>query len=140
MSHEFINPNWHIILIHYPIGLLTIGLLIEIISVFHRGSGFRAAGRWMIAIGGMLTIPTLTAGLYAFRDTVSPAGIMMDQHWREVVGDSKWNDQQWHFIVHHIRYNSIATALAVLIVVLWVSNPEGVPRKIFWPLLLWLSG
>jgi len=136
MSHEFINPNWHIILIHYPIGLLTIGLLIEIITAFHRASTFRAAGRWMIAIGGMLTIPTLTAGLYAFRDTVSPTGFMMDEHWREVVAESKWNDEQWRFISRHILFNSIATGLAVLTVFLWLANSERVRRKTYWLLLL----
>ena len=136
MSHEFINPNWHVILIHYPIGLLTLGLLIEIVSVFNRTSGLRAAGRWMIAIGGVLTIPTLTAGLYAFRDVVSPNGFMMDQHWREVVADSDWNAEQWRFISRHILYNAVATGLVVLVVFLWLANSDRVRRKIYWLLLL----
>src|SRR5678815_5910799 len=102
MPIEFINPNWHVILIHYPIGLLTIGLVVEIISCFKPKGGFRAAGRWMIAIGAVLAVPTLTSGLYAFRDTVSNDPIMLEQNWHEVAADSPWNDTQWEFMSRHI--------------------------------------
>src|SRR4051812_46834880 len=135
MPIEFINPNWHVILIHYPIALLTIGLIVEIISVFKPKGGFRAAGRWMIAIGAVLALPTLTSGLYAFRDTVSNDPIMMGEHWHDLAHDSPWKPQQWEFMSRHIWYMAIATALALVILFLWLSNPDHIRRKLYWILL-----
>lgn len=52
MAEQFISPNWHVILIHYPLGLLAVGILIEFFSFLGwRRSGFRTAGRWMILLG-----------------------------------------------------------------------------------------
>src|SRR5438105_3150724 len=124
MPHQFINPNWHVIFIHYPIGLLTIGLLIEIISFFNPRGGFRAAGRWMIGIGALLSLPALFSGIYAFRDVVSPDGYM-DQTWRDVKASSNWNEAQWFFMRRHIWLNSIATGLVVLIAVLWLASNDS---------------
>src|SRR5438046_1216547 len=71
MPKEFINPNLHVALIHYPIAMLITGTLIEIFSFLWRRSGFRAAGRWMILIGALSMVPTLTSGIYAFRDVLA---------------------------------------------------------------------
>jgi uncharacterized membrane protein len=68
---EFIIPNWHVILIHYPLALLTVGTLIEIFSFLWRRSGFRAAGRGMILIGALCAIPAATSGIYAARQVLS---------------------------------------------------------------------
>ena len=135
MPIEFINPNWHVILIHYPIGLLTIGLVVEIISCFKPKGGFRAAGRWMIAIGALLALPTLTSGLYAFRDTVSNDPIDLTQNWRELSANSPWNKSQWEFMSRHIWYMSCATGLGLLVVFLWLANPDRRRRKLYWLIL-----
>ena len=46
MVKQFVNPNLHVVLLHYPIGLLFAGLLIELFSFLGwRRGGFRAAGR-----------------------------------------------------------------------------------------------
>jgi uncharacterized membrane protein len=135
MPIEFINPNWHVVLIHYPIALLTMGLVVEIISVFKPKGGFRAAGRWMIAIGAVLAVPTLTSGLYAFRDTVSDDAISMGDHWYDLAHSSRWNDTQWQFMSRHVWFNAIATALVLLIVFLWLANPDRIRRKLYWLLL-----
>ena len=43
MRGELIAPNWHVILIHYPLGLLGLGLLIELLS-FSGGAGQTRCG------------------------------------------------------------------------------------------------
>src|ERR671913_975676 len=66
---EFINPNLHVILIHYPLGLLVVGTLIELFSFLGwRRSAFRAAGRWMLLLGILSLAPTMFSGLYALAD------------------------------------------------------------------------
>ena len=47
MDKEFVNPNLHVVLIHYPIALLFAGLLIEVFSFLGWGEaafGRRAVG------------------------------------------------------------------------------------------------
>jgi hypothetical protein len=39
MHDEFIHPNWHVILIHLPLGLLGVGVVIELLSFLWRRSG-----------------------------------------------------------------------------------------------------
>ena len=51
MPNELIHPNWHVVLVHYLIALLTLGLAIELLSFLYRRSTLRTAGRWMLLIG-----------------------------------------------------------------------------------------
>jgi uncharacterized membrane protein len=63
-AHELVNPNLHVVLVHFPIALLVIGTLIELFSFLGwRTSGFRIAGRWMIGLGALLAIPTSLSGI-----------------------------------------------------------------------------
>ena len=41
MAKEFINPNWHVILIHYPLGVFVLGVVIERFSFLYRRSTLR---------------------------------------------------------------------------------------------------
>ena len=41
MSTQLINPNLHVLLIHFPIGLLFVGTIIELLSA---ALGILAAG------------------------------------------------------------------------------------------------
>src|SRR4051794_16756227 len=90
--NQFINPNWHVILIHYPLGLLTIGVLIELLAIFWRRSTVRNAGKWMILIGTLACIPTVTTGLYAFNDAARRAnpGAGQMASWHEVTAGHPW--------------------------------------------------
>ena len=51
MRETFIHPNFHVILIHYPLGLLTLGVLIETLCAVWRHPSLRSAGRWMLLLG-----------------------------------------------------------------------------------------
>src|ERR1700722_10329905 len=43
MAGEIINPNLHVVFIHYPLGLLVAGTVIELFSFLWPRSGVRAA-------------------------------------------------------------------------------------------------
>ena len=91
MVKEFVNPNLHVVLVHYPIGLLFAGVLIEAFSFLGwRRGGFRAAGRWMILLGALTGVPTALAGAYALVDVARqnlPADVASAQ-WKELAAAS----------------------------------------------------
>ena len=65
---ELVNPNLHVVLVHFPLALLLAGLAIEVFSFMYRRSSFRAAGRCMILLGALASVPTALSGAYAFAD------------------------------------------------------------------------
>ena len=137
MSNQFISPNWHVLLIHYPIAFLSGGILIEIFSFFWPRGFFRAAGRWMILLGALLSLPALAAGLYAFRAVLTPAGSEVHTYpWHQVIREAQWSTQQWDFMRYHIRLNCIGTALVVVGVMTWVAASDLWRRRLYFPVLL----
>src|SRR5205807_537304 len=110
VTHELIHPNWHVVIMHAPLGLLMVGTLIEIFSFMWRRSGFRAAGRWMILIGALAAIPTATTGIYAARDVLSDE---LYPTWQEIKAHPKldWTGQQGELLRDHIKLNAIAVGI-----------------------------
>ena len=46
MPLRFVNPNYHVILIHYPLGVFVLGVILELLGlIFWRRSSARVAGR-----------------------------------------------------------------------------------------------
>lgn len=131
MSHQFINPNWHPLLVHYPIALVIVGLLIEIFTAFNRRAVLRTAGRWMIALGVASAIPTLLSGIYAFRDVVTNQPMNADDAWHTVRTQSHWSDLQWTYMIRHIWLNAIATAIGAIVVFLWIATGPRLRRKLY---------
>jgi uncharacterized membrane protein len=124
VPREFINPNLHVILIHYPLGLLTIGLLIEIFAIFGwRRSAFRAAGRWMILIGALSLGPSLATGLYAMADTNRPPA-SPGMTWAEVRQNSPIQGEAWEMMREHAWYNAGASAIILFAVVMWLGSSD----------------
>lgn len=135
MSEPFIYPNWHVLALHFPLGLLGMGVILEWVSLLWPRSAVRIGGRWMILMGALLTIPASTLGAYAFRDVVTPAGTLA-VHWKDVVAQSHWSDAQWHYMTRHAWYEAIGTALAVLAVVVYLAGSDEARRKLYWPGLI----
>lgn len=138
MSNEFISPNWHVILIHYPIALLSLGVLIELFSFLWRRSQFRAVGRWMLLMGAVLAVPSVLSGLYALND-VALMHIPADQQpmtWHEKVAAGGLSSQSWELLVDHLRQMSIATGIAMLVVVIWLACSDNWRRRLHLPLLI----
>ena len=142
MAKEFINPNWHVLLIHYPLGLFVAGMVIELLSFMYRRSSFRSAGRWMILLGALSGIPAALSGVYAFanvarmelpENTTDP-----DQPWHVVASTSRLSPEQWEHLGNHAWANSLASAVAVLCVTIGLGCSDGWRRKLYIPLLLGL--
>jgi len=142
-AKEFVNPNLHVILIHYPLGLFVAGVLIEFFSFLGwRRSGFRTAGRYMILLGALSGIPTAFVGLYAFSDVVRQ-GINED----EIDAAASWNEQlkaspvvrdgeAWRMAKWHAYINGGSTVVLSLIVVFWLGSSDVWRNRLHFPLLL----
>src|SRR5678815_4596006 len=88
MAKEFINPNWHVILIHLPLGVFMLGMVLELaLLVFrHRGGG-RTASRWMVVLGALASLPAAYSGMYALSDVArrtAPMGAAGEGPWHAV--------------------------------------------------------
>lgn len=107
-----ITPNWHIALIHFPIGLIVVGTVMELFSFLGwRRAPIRWAARWMLLIGAILAVPTAFSGLYAMTQ-LAPDGInALAQHNADLADKLK----------DHLITQSVATASAMLIVVVWIA-------------------
>jgi uncharacterized membrane protein len=132
---RLIIPNYHVILIHYPLALLGTGLLIEIFSFLWRRGSLKAAGRWMIFLGALALVPASASGAYALFDI---AGHGQDQtdSWQDLKDGSGFSDHDWALAREHILLNSAATGLALLAVVGWVGASDHWRRVLYVPALL----
>src|SRR3954462_2329712 len=92
MSKELVNPNLHVVLVHFPLALLVAGLGVEVLSLLYRHTTLRAAGRWMILLGALAAVPTAVSGAYAFADVARrsmPTGERVDVPWYRVLRDTR---------------------------------------------------
>src|SRR5437764_721251 len=122
MHDEFIHPNWHVILIHFPLGLLGVGVVIELLSFLWRRSGFRIAGHWMILIGALACLPSATSGIYAFHDVVTyHTNLGDDASWGDIKIASHWNDTQWHLMRNHVLFATIGALVIALTACAYLS-------------------
>lgn len=135
MIDKFISPNWHVILIHYPIALLTTGVIIELISLVWFRDRFRAAGRWMITIGGLLSITAVFAGIYAFRDVMVAGPTVPSYKWHALLAANRWTAAEWTYLKWHIWMNALATLVFAGVITVWLSRGDEWRRK-FYPLML----
>lgn len=118
MNDEFINPNYHVVLVHVPLGLMTIGVLIELLApLLWPRSGVRAAARWMVGLGALAMLPTAAAGMYALSDVVEPS------------------PQADAFLELHAWLAGAATIVAPAAVVLWIALSDRWRRRAHWPLV-----
>ncbi|HEV2294601.1 MAG TPA: DUF2231 domain-containing protein [Tepidisphaeraceae bacterium] len=141
-ARELVNPNFHVVLIHFPIALLLTGTLIELFSFLGwRTSGFRIAGRWMILLGALLAIPTAFAGLYALSDVVrmqNPAPL--ESTWSQTLSGSPVvrDPEGWAMLQRHAFLNGGIVILLGLVVVVWLSGSDEWRRKIHLPMMVLL--
>jgi hypothetical protein len=159
---EYIIPNWHAILIHAPLGLLTTGLILEILTLLFRRSTARVAARWMILVGAITAVPALTSGFYAYHDVIAPITTgddgfadrwddLMEGKVRDRVPESTHrSDTTLHditarqlldgktgeFLRQHILFNALGLAGIFLVVVTFLGCSDGWRRKLYLPLLL----
>jgi uncharacterized membrane protein len=135
MTEHFINPNYHPLLIHYPIALLFSGAAVEVFSFLGwRRHGFRAAGRWMICLGALLAVPAALSGIYALNDVVS-AGVpdaVANGSWHQLAAASPLIKQPaaWSMLVRHTWLQSIATVIVLFAVTSWIACSDRLREKL----------
>jgi uncharacterized membrane protein len=141
-AHELVNPNLHVVLVHFPIALLVLGTLIEVFSFLGwRASGFRVAGRWMVLLGALLAIPTALSGVYALADVAHAGNPAADEAtWNKTLASSPvaQDHQAWDMLQRHAYVNAGVTALLVFVVVVWLSGSDEWRRKMHLPLTILL--
>ena len=141
-AKELVNPNLHVVLIHFPIALLLTGTLIELFSFLGwRTSGFRIAGRWMILLGALLAIPTAFAGLYALSDVVRMQNpTPLDSTWSQTLAGSPVvrDAEGWAMLQRHAFLNGGIVALLGLVIVVWLGGSDEWRRKIHLPVMVLL--
>jgi uncharacterized membrane protein len=131
---ELIHPNWHVILLHYPLGLLTLGIVIELFACCWKASSVRIAGRWMILLGALLCLPALTTGIGAFADAARGASANKGQ-WQDVVSGSRWGAQQWEFMKLHLLLMSSSAGLILAAVLAWIGCSDHWRDRLRWAFL-----
>lgn len=124
MPLRFLNPNFHVILIHYPLGVFVTGVLIELLGFMWKQSSVRTAARWMILIGGLSAIPAATSGIFALSDVA---------HHQKPITGIRYHQLYWHVILQ-----SAATLVAVAIASFGLAASDRWRRKAYLPLLLGL--
>jgi len=136
LAEEFINPNWHVILVHYPLGLLVVGVLIELGAFLWPRSSIRTAAKWMILIGALSAVPAATSGIYAFVDAAKGASTEPDGTWSELAAASRWkSEHQWLFMKWHIWLTCCGAGLAILGAVAWLGGSDHFRRRMHLPIL-----
>lgn len=69
-----IIPNWHPILVHFTLALLSISALLYLAGLVLKKKNLLIAARWNLWIGAVATVGTVLAGLYAY-NTVTHDGM-----------------------------------------------------------------
>ena len=142
VTKEFINPNWHVLLIHYPLGVFVLGMVVELFSLLYRGTSLRAAGRWMILIGALSAVPTALTGIYAFANVARmelPQGVSnADQTWSDTWSQTQLDKEQKEHLRQHTFSQAIATGVCALLATLWMGCSDNWRRKLYLPVLLGL--
>jgi len=124
VERHLLNPNVHVILVHFPLGVFMLGMFLEVFSFLWRRSSVRQAARWMIFLGALCSIPAAMTGLDARAD---------------VTGKILTSKQQ-ESLSKHILYASLGAGLAVVGVVAFLGASDGWRKRLYWPILVVLLG
>ncbi|MGF1634304.1 MAG: hypothetical protein ACFCVE_10685 [Phycisphaerae bacterium] len=133
---HLIDPNLHVVLLHAPLGLFIVGVLIEVFSFLGwRNSPFRAAGRWMIALGAYTMLPAALSGVYALNDVVvqglDPVDANGTWQMRAEASPLVLDGAGWERLREHVWYQSAGTLLAVLGVTFYLGASDTIRHRLY---------
>ncbi|RMF75364.1 MAG: DUF2231 domain-containing protein [Alphaproteobacteria bacterium] len=118
-----IIPNWHPLLVHFTIALVTMAALFYLVARIRRPDDPHAegvvAGRWALIAGALITLATIAAGFDAYNTVAhdEPAHLAMTDH------------RNW----------AVPTALAILLLAVWAwrdGRKGRAPSSLFVIILL----
>ena len=133
MTGTLVQPNLHAVLVHFPLALLIVGVLVEILTLVFwnlRKSTIRIAGRWMLVLGILAAVPTLTTGLFALHQTAEASSQPGDT-WEAVVSRSTWSPELWDNVREHVKWMTIGTLMLLLGIVIWISGTDNARRNMY---------
>ena len=125
VSRHLISPNLHVILVHFPLGIFTFGLFLEVVGLLlWRRSSARLAAQWMILFGGLLAVPAALTGLDAIADATGEG--------------TRISEKGFELVHKHLVLASVGAGLAALAVTIGLALPERQRRRIliYAPLLV----
>lgn len=131
---EFVQPNLHVVAIHFPIGLFTVGVLIEAFSFLGwRRTTLQIAGRWMTLLGAVLCFPAIMTGLYALRDVSGVGGSSINDlvNHSSISDNAELRGAMWK----HLLWSSLSSVVALGAVALWIALSNGARRVLHVPLV-----
>ncbi len=133
---ELIAPNLHVALIHYPLGMLVAGVLIELFAFLWPHSSVRVAGKWLVLLGALSAVPAAFSGIYAL-PAVAHVDLDGSTAWADTRATSPVlsNPAVWHAIKTHAVVQSIATGVAALAVVVYLGAGDHARRALHAPVL-----
>lgn len=139
LPRHLISPNIHVVLVHFPLGVFALGLFLEIFWFLWKRSSMRVAARWMILLGGLLSVPTALSGVDAFADVNENTRhvVHSDEGDRRELGVS---EEQWRYLQKHILYTSIGSGLAAIGVTIGLGLSDRWRKRLHYPLLAVLIG
>ncbi len=120
MPLRFVNPNYHVILVHYPLGVFVLGVILELGSMCWRRSSVRIAAHWMIVLGALASIPAATSGIYALSD---------------VAANQQMTAGRYHNMFWHVWLQSAGTLVAVFVALFALGASDRWRRKLYLVLL-----
>jgi hypothetical protein len=136
-----INPNWHVILLHFPLGVFMLGVLFELFSFLYRHSPIRAVARGMIWIGALAALPTAYSGIYAFASVVRMAlppgtgGEPEGMPWHQTAALARLTPQQWDLLGGHVWCQAVAAGLAAILVTVGFGANDRWRQRLQFPLM-----
>lgn len=137
MTH-FVEPNLHAALVHFPIALLSMGLLIELITLaVGRRSGLREAGRWMILLGSITALGTAVSGLVAWKQLASIGADESAMAWNEILATSPLakDAEVFESVTEHRNAGLVGTAICLCASLLFLAGSDTIRRLLYLPLL-----
>lgn len=136
-SGEWVQPNLHVAVVHFPVALLAAGLAAEWVTllVARRAESLRSAGRWMMLLGAMACLPVAFSGVYALADLARGAGGSAATAWHEL-RSAALAPGVLDALVWHGQVQAAASAVALLVTTWFLACSDGARRALYLPLLL----
>jgi len=136
---HLISPNFHVIMIHFPLGIFMLGLFLEVFGFLWRRSSARIAARWMILFGGLMAVPAALSGIDAYKD-VAEHGQQLVKSDDGTVLKRGMSDDQWTLLRKHMLFTGIGAGAAALAVTIGLGLSDIWRIRLYLPLLIVLIG
>lgn len=139
-AKHLISPNIHVIMVHFPLGIFTFGLFLEIFGLaLWRRSSVRVAAKWMILLGALLGVPAALSGIDAYEDVKDHTTSVHKTEEGASIKVKGLSEDQWEPMQKHILWTSIGAGLAAIGVTVFLGASDRWRRMLYAPTLLALA-